>query len=159
MKKQVEIFSGKKMYLLGTDKEGIKYWLVAPSWDCGWYWGFGYIQTFTNNRSPQKAVDIDSHQHANDFLKWATRWNGEDPILTNTVFSEDEAWELCELFKRFYMFQGLAGYYHRGGTGVSQSPSLGDKKDLKEWNRLNNEVLPEIMCRIIEILEPKKETK
>ena len=33
---------GHKYYLLGADKEGIKYYLEEASWDCDWYWG-GWI--------------------------------------------------------------------------------------------------------------------
>ena len=63
MKKQTTIAFNKKIYLLGADAEGTKYWLEAPSWDCGWYFGFGYVETYTNNNCPSKAADINSHQH------------------------------------------------------------------------------------------------
>ena len=49
MKKQTTTAFKKKIYLLGADAEGTKYWLEAPSWDCDWYWGFGYVETYTNN--------------------------------------------------------------------------------------------------------------
>ena len=39
MKKQIEKVFGKKVFLLGKDEEGIRYWLEEPQWDCGWYWG------------------------------------------------------------------------------------------------------------------------
>ena len=41
--KQVRQQDKKKEYLLGTDEYGIKYWLESESWDCNWYWGFGYL--------------------------------------------------------------------------------------------------------------------
>jgi hypothetical protein len=37
---------GKDIYLIGKDKSGTNYWLESPSWDCDWYWGFGYIETY-----------------------------------------------------------------------------------------------------------------
>ena len=73
---------GKDIYLLGQDEQGINYWLEAPKWDCIWYWGFGYIESFTNNKYPHLSKDISSHQHADKFLsKWFTSWNGSKPIL------------------------------------------------------------------------------
>ena len=63
MKKQTTIAFNKKIYLLGADAEGTKYWLEAPSWDCDRYWGFGYVETYTNNDCPNKSRDINSHQH------------------------------------------------------------------------------------------------
>ena len=53
----------KDIYLLGADSCGNKYWLEAPSWDCKWYWGFGYIETYTNSDNPSISNDIISHQH------------------------------------------------------------------------------------------------
>ena len=58
MEKEVITKFGRKYYLLGKDAEGTKYWLEEPSWDCNWYWGFGYVQTFDRSGN-----DIDSHQH------------------------------------------------------------------------------------------------
>ena len=46
-KKKIHVF-GKDAYLLGKDDQGIQYWLESPSWDCDWYWGFGYVETYTN---------------------------------------------------------------------------------------------------------------
>ena len=66
-KKQSKAF-GKDIYLLGEDQDGTKYWLEAPHFDCGWYWGFGYIETYTNNRRPDLAKDIASHQHIDGLL-------------------------------------------------------------------------------------------
>ena len=53
----------KDIYLLGSDSDGIKYWLEAPSWDCDRYWGFGYVETYTNNENPSLSKDIKSHSH------------------------------------------------------------------------------------------------
>lgn len=35
MRKQIDKAFGKKVYLLGMDKNAIKYWLEEPKWDCG----------------------------------------------------------------------------------------------------------------------------
>ena len=50
-------------YLIGKDNTGERVWLEKPSWDCGWYWGFGYLQTMQGNREPSRARDINSHTH------------------------------------------------------------------------------------------------
>lgn len=63
MKKQKSKAFRKEIYLLGCDSSGQNYWLEAPSWDCNWYWGFGYIETYTNNSNPSISKDIESHQH------------------------------------------------------------------------------------------------
>ena len=142
----------KDVYLLGEDEEGIKYWLEAPSWDCNHYWGFGYIETYTKNNSPATSKDINSHQHAGNFMDWCITWNGKEPILTETTFTEKEAWELCELFKRFYLFKDLAAYYTSGGCYVAEIKDDFITKDLDKAKEINQGILRDIMDRIIKIV-------
>lgn len=63
MKKQITHAFNKQIYLLGKNKHNKLVWLEEPSWDCDWYWGFGYMETYTNNTNPSKARDISSHTH------------------------------------------------------------------------------------------------
>lgn len=37
MEKCKKYMFGKRIYLLGADEDGIRYWLEEPSWDCDWY--------------------------------------------------------------------------------------------------------------------------
>jgi len=141
----------KDVFLLGEDKDGIRYWLEAPSWDCGHYWGFVYIETYTNNNSPSTSRDVNSHQHAGNFMEWCIKWNGKEPILSKTTFTDKEAWQLCELFRRFELFKELAGFYHRGSCYVSEVPLSYGKDEAKE-QEINQVVIREIMDKIIEIV-------
>ena len=152
-KKQSNAF-GKDVYLLGKDVDGVAYWLESPSWDCGWYWGFGYIETYTSNMMPSRSKDINSHQHAGDFMKWAIEWNGKDPKLKETTFSDNEAWQLSELFKRFELFKELAGYYHRGGAQIATIKNEDSKKDAAKTKQINEVEIPYITGKILEILKP-----
>ena len=151
LKKQKEHAFGKDVYLLGKDRQGVRYWLEQPSWDCDWYWGFGYIKTYTNNLHPSRARDIRSHQHADNFMRWCIEWNGREPILHRTIFTEREAWALCELFERFYLFKKLAELYHKGFLIARYSFKM---KSPQETERINKEILPPIMNAIIDILKP-----
>ena len=58
---------GKQIYLIGINREGEKVFLEAPSWDCDWYWGFGYLETYTNNYQITRSKDISSHSHFDNF--------------------------------------------------------------------------------------------
>jgi hypothetical protein len=154
-KKETRAF-GKTIYLLGQDKNGINYWLEGPSWECSWYWGFGYIETYTNNNSPEHSKDISSHSHASNFMaEYFTELNGSKPILTKTVFTEDEGWELSELFKQFYHWRDHAELLYRGNMNITTATDkLFKWKDEVECKRINKEVIPKITARIIEILKP-----
>lgn len=141
----------KDIYLLGRDKFGTKHWLEAPSWDCNWYWGFGYIETYTNNNSPSTRNDISSHSHAGNFMEYAT---STDRILVETTFTEKEAWKLCELFTRFNLLSEMAGYYHRGGCNMTELHD--SKEDLAKCKQINEEEIPYITSEILKILTPNK---
>lgn len=154
MKKRISKAFGKKVYLLGADEEGILYWLKEPSWDCGWYWGFGYIETYTNNNHPNRSLDINSHQHAENFMsKWFTEWNGSKPILKETVFNEKEGWELSELFEQFYFLQKAAEFFNMGKTNVANT-TINKWKDVIKVAEINNKLIPMVTDRVLEILTP-----
>ena len=73
MKKQKNHAFGKDIYLLGKDNGDTLYWLEAGSWDCKWYWGFGYVETYTNNNHPSRSRDISSHQHFDSLFLTKTK--------------------------------------------------------------------------------------
>lgn len=155
MKKEKSYAFKKDVFLLGADKDGIKYWLEAPSWDCEHYWGFGYIESYTNNNNPSEARDINSHEHADSFMsEWFIEWNGSEPRLIDKTFNEEEGWELSELFKEFYFLQDSAEYWRNGGTNILGKGLIPKKIELSE--EINNIIIPKITNRIIEILTPKK---
>lgn len=137
-KKQSHAFS-KDVYLLGVNKYNEYTWLEAPSWDCGWYWGFGYVETYTNNKNPERAKDISSHTHIDSIFKLDKNIYHSDFLIQKT-FSESEGLELTKLFKEFYSVKRNAQNAHRAS----------DNQLAKELNEI---ILPEIMDKIIQILQ------
>lgn len=155
MEKRKDHAFGKDVYLLGADSEGTYYWLESPTWDCDWYWGFGYIETYENNKHPGASRDISSHQHATDFMKtWFKEWNGSKPILAEKTFTEDEGWELSELFEQFYFLRQAAENFGRGKCHCAETSAPKWKKPglVRE---INEKRIPAVTRRIIEILTPE----
>ena len=154
---------GKDVYLLGEDSEGILYWLEEPSWDCGWYWGFGYVETYTNNRNPGHSKDINSHQHIEGFL--GDQRDGtyvhnlyDSPVFEKPTFNEKEGWQLTELFQQFYLLNRMGEFTHRERPGCHVTTSPVDHGDLITWNRkINEEMIPRITKEILRILSPEEE--
>ena len=168
--------SDKKVYLLGEDKEGIKYWLIQPSWDCGWYWGFGYVETYNRGgkTDPSKCTDINSHQHIKssfigqmemyDFEKKCTVKADyihniyDAPILTTTTFTVKEGWKLSELFNQFYLLQNMADYCHKKpvvGCNTTTVHEVDNNESVKGWyDEINNVMIPKITAEIQRILTP-----
>lgn len=169
--KQCDVAFNKNVYLLGSDKDGIKYWLEAPKWECNWYWGFGYVETYTKNSLPSRARDIDSHQHINSsFLGSTEVYNHEkgcfvkgeyisniyeSPNFIQTTFNKEEGWILSELFQEFYTVKKMAELLHREGAGITRSPLWDLFKNIKEYEtHINKVLIPAITAKIIEILTP-----
>ena len=156
LNKRISKAFGKKIYLLGVDKDGTKYWLEEPKWECNRYWGFGYIETYTDNRFPGNSADISSHQHADNFhSKWWKNYNYDDKqILVETTFNNEEGWELSELFAQFYFLREAAEMFNRGKAHVSDTiiPTWIDENKVQE---INKKLIPMVTNRIIEILTPK----
>lgn len=162
----------KDVYLLGADADDIKYWLEAPTWDCGWYWGFGYVETYCKNRMPDKAIAIDSHQHIDGSFMGAMEYYDTEkqclrkgeyisniydcPLFASTTFDEKTGWVLSELFKEFYILKETAELYHKGGAHLTTSPLQDLLKNADQEKRINEVLIPAITAKIIELLTPDK---
>ncbi len=166
--KQVDthLQTSKKVFLLGTDKSGVKYWLQEASWDCGWYWGFGYVEQYNygGKRNPSKCTDIDSHEHIDsNFMgqvgdAYIHNIYGS-PKLESVTFSEAEGWVLSELFRTFYNLAEAAAVLGRGGSHTTTNPIADIIKNPDEVTRINTVVLPALFKEIYKILTPKQLVK
>jgi hypothetical protein len=162
----------KDIYLLGQDEDGRNYWLEAPSWDCSWYWGFGYVETYTNNKSPKKSRDILSHEHIDSsFMGSQEVYNHEkqcfvkgeyihniydSPRLVKTTFTSDEGWKLSELFEQFYLLRKMAEFTHKEKPGCNVTTSPVNHGKMSGWNEHINEfMIPMITAEIMRILSPE----
>lgn len=158
LKKQVKHVFRKDIFLLGTDERGTKYWLEAPSWDCGWYWGFGYVETYTNNSNPEKAKDINSHQHIDTFFKKAYKINLWNTKLSKHTYTGSEAMQLNDLFTSFYALRKKAASFHDNDYNCNSIDELKKiqpiDKQHSQWLYIVTNQIPEIIDEIISILNP-----
>lgn len=139
-------------YLLGVDADGVKHYLKKPSFDCGWYWGFGYIRTFTNNNKPELSRDISRHYHFNSFEKNCNMFDGIKKAFVAFVLDDGELWTLCELMKTAYILRDYADTLHGGGAHYDTNPCKDIIKNDDEYNRINNVVLPAIFDQVKKLL-------
>ena len=125
MEKQTDFAFGKTIYLLGETPDGEKHWLEEASWDCDWYWGGGYVETYTNNNNPGKSRDISSHQHF-DSLFFRQNTDGHTAFtkyFSCHPFTDKEVWQICELMKSFYIAREYSDMLHRGGAHYTTNPA------------------------------------
>ena len=154
MKKQVKKAFGKNVYLLGADKEGTYSWLEEATWDCGWYWGAGYVETYTNNKCPEKSRDISSHQHFGElFLKGPEMCKDMlDEFFNETPLNDSEKWKLLELMKTIYTLKEYSELVYIGGSHITDNPLREVIKSEEEYNRINKVVLPQLFKEVYKIL-------
>lgn len=168
LKKQKTTAFRKDIYLLGMDSEGQNYWLEAPSWDCGWYWGFGYVETYTNNEKPHLSKDINSHEHISGFMGEQQEYNFDKGCFVKgeyvhnlidskrfaaTTFNKKGSWELSELFNQFYFLQKAAENFKNGKCYTSNAAiNTWEKPELVK--EINEQLIPQVTARILEILSP-----
>ena len=157
MNKEVAKRWGNQYYLLGADSGGIKYWLQSASWDCKWYWGLGYVETFRYNANPQVASDIDSHQHYDGlFLKYGLSPTPQEfrKVLPETPLSDDEIWRLNELMKTAYTARQYSDMLHIGGAHISTNPCRALIENEAEYKRINEKIIPGLMKEVYKLLMP-----
>lgn len=155
MEKKSFEWHGKKYYLLGVDKDDEAYYLEEAHWDCGCYWGLGYVETFTNKKNPRMSKDISSHSHFNYmFMKGELCAHDEfENFFADTPLTDREIWTLVELMMSAYNARAYSDMLHSGGAGQTVNPCQGIIRNKQEYDRINQEVIPAIMKKVYEILK------
>lgn len=147
MKKQVKKILGKENYLLGTDHDGEKVWLLEPSWDCEWYWGLGYVETYNRRYS-----DIDMHTHFDSLFLNKNIFNSFVDYFEETTLDSKGVWQLLEYMKTLYILQQYAEMLYTGGAHITKNGCAKLLKNDEERNRINDTLIPEIWVKIAKLL-------
>jgi hypothetical protein len=146
----------KRVYL--GNNSGERIYLSAPSWDCEWYWGFGYLG---NNRC---HYHVDGLKNPTWFDFEKSCWQSEHLNLfdgfkkhfgDSLVIKDAQLWTLCELFESFYALRKAAEVLGRGGAHYANNPAKETIKNPTEVERINKIVLPKIFREIYKILRPE----
>ena len=155
MKKKIINKFGKH-YLLGINKDGDYVYLEEPSWDCGWYWGFGYLHTYSNNKCPERSRDLSSHFHFDStFLnKNKSSRDAFKEYFKTTVLTDDEIWEFCDYMKTFYTLKSVAELFKNGYSHQTERAKLESLKSEEQRDLINQSWLPEVFARIRALLTP-----
>lgn len=147
-------------YFFGTRKsDNRKIYISKPSWDCDWYWGFGYLG------NKHEHYHLSSYAEKTHCLKLE---DGKYKVFTENrninmydALNEDyelskniknNLWIFCELVKTAYTLKETAEVLGRGGSHYTTNPVAETIKNKEEVNRINKEVLPAIFEEIRKIL-------
>lgn len=132
MKKKVSTVFGEKIFFLGQDENNINHWLVEATWDCGWNWEFGHIQTYSNNAKPKLSKRVSSYRSYDGMIFG----NNKDHIngILKTPLTNSESWELSDLMKSFYMFKKIARVFYQGNSHMTSTKKI----ELNELNEISD---------------------
>lgn len=145
-------------YLLGVDKDGDYVWLEKESWDCDWYWGFGYLHTYTNNINPERSRDLSSHFHFDSTFFHTGKGVDEafKEYFQETVLTDSELWQLIDLMKTYYTLRASAEIFRHGYSYFTEKAKIDKLKSPMTEDMINKILLPEVFNKIEQILTPLK---
>jgi len=158
MKKTKSHAFDKDCYLLGRDKDGDLIWLEAARWDCGWYWGFGYIEVYTHQADPANSRDTSSHSHWSGLTgkqEGGRHLHHINEALDETVLTDAESWELSDLMKTFYTLKEASEVFGRGGSHLTDKGNHEFLKDGDMVKKINEVMLPQLFEAVYQILSPE----
>ncbi len=171
----------KKHWYLGNTKgkhsEAI--YLEDFTWDCGWYWGGGYIGNKNMhchfNGCFLEVPDIRGHPLGNFVTPWTVLndhqkgariiengcsvWEPLTTFLSNAQYTEKRWWRIKDLFKQFYIFRAAAEAFRHGGhcSGDSRTPGEIKPSMAKDMNlHIEHVIIPAIRSALNKE-EPVKE--
>ena len=129
-KKEINKF-GKHRLLF--EKDNIKYYLKKHSWDCDWYWGKGYIVTYSNEKQPERSVDTSSHEHLKGYF------TSLSSIEENSItLSNKERWEFLECMQTANALCEMMEIYNRGGAHMTTNPFKDKLKSNEKYLELKD---------------------
>lgn len=126
----------KARLLLGTKDDKFVY-IYKHSWDCDWYWSFGYLGNMNKLYHIKSLID-------NTFYI--------DKLFTETKITQAQWWIIRDLFIQAYSLKKTAEVFRYGGH---QSKLIGitDIIQDKELENLMNEKLEILLNKTWEYLE------
>lgn len=138
-KEKVALGKVKKDYKDSTIANEYLY-IDKHSWDCGWYWGFGYI----GNRN------LHCHFDGHLLHKWEIADIFVDPYYTQTTW-----YVIQDLFKQAYALKEAAAVYRYGGHVTSDQSISALIRDQEMTTRLNAD-LQKVLDKLWQVLTSEK---
>lgn len=129
-------------HYMGT-VSGERIYLSPPSWDCDWYWGFGYLG---NNNCHYHLDGLNRELNLYDAIK---KHFGRSLVIKD----DKDLWTFCELVLSAYTLKETAEVLGRGGSHMTTNPCADIIINKDEVTRINEIVLPAIFNEINKILE------
>src|SRR5210317_1711148 len=98
--------TNSRIYLGKIEGTGPIY-LSKHSWDCDWYWGFGYLGNKDCHFHISSLIDHPGH--------YDPEWHQVTQHFNETWLNQDQWWILRDLFIQAYALKEAAAAFRHGG--------------------------------------------
>lgn len=142
------INNGDKILLFKADNN--RYYLRKPKFDCGWYWGLGYL-----------ATGRGSHLHFDSYFKDKPFYDAWIDF-EDTPFTKDEAYIITDYMRQLYRLREMADMLHLGNTHItSEAKALEQfaEQNTAEYKRINNVLIPTVWNALVDVLLDEEEDR
>lgn len=140
--------NGDKILLFKKDNN--RYYLRKPTFDCGWYWGLGYL-----------ATGRDSHGHFDSYFSdklFCDAWVDFD----DTPFTREEAYTITDYMRQLYTLRKMSDMLHVGNTHITSDAKVLEQfteQNTAEYKRICNVLIPTVWNALVDVLLDKEEDR
>ena len=145
-KVNVPEISGKSKHYIGRNHGDVLY-MSKPSFDCGWYWGFGYVG---NSRCHMHFNGILNHNHDKN---WFDSFRTEFTDVCVALQDDQNLWKFIETMRSLYTLRKAADLYYMGGSHCT-TPVV-SLKDPVMYEKIVTEQMPALFEAVVDILEKR----
>lgn len=132
----------KSVLLLSDDK--YNYYLEPPSWNCNWYWGWGYLSGY-----PKDKPIIPKYQVSHTHLKGLSLEQFDEQLIEKY---KKHKWILLELIKTFYVLRDFSDFTNSGGRHITANPLENLLKDEELYKEINLVKIPKVFEEFYKVL-------
>ena len=140
------INNGDKILLFKKDNN--RYYLRKPKFDCGWYWGLGYL-----------ATGRGSHLHFDSYFKGTPFY---DFSFDDTPFTQDEKYIIADYMRQLYTLREMADMLHLGNTHITGNAKVLEQfteQNTAEYKRICNVLIPTVWNALVDVLLDEDEDR
>lgn len=124
MSTAIKVFLGNIKSHAGTFVENEPIWLEKHSWDCNWYWAFGYLGNSKSHTHFESLLNI---KNANGSICYEA-----SELFRSTNIKNKAWWVIRDLFVQAYALKKAAEAYQNGGHQIITVPGITDVIKNKE---------------------------
>ena len=136
-------------YYLGIRREDNEpVYLKKPSWDCDWYWGFGYLSSYS----------VFTHFDCVILKQPYSSFSAFKDYFVETPLSDDDIWVLCDYMLTYYTLKKSAELFRHGNSWQTSRATIDCIADKTLEDRINKEMLPALFKKIDELFSKYNKT-